>query len=140
MLKLVSIFLIIFSSVIQLGFSAFDDVKIPMKKIEKSVKKEFMGSEFKLLPIDGYNKQNPYTKIYQIESMIDFHDKETFISKRNKTIIEVITAEDLVKKQGQTVANVLSQVAGVEINGNQSFNGKNLGLIAIYFIYKTNKF
>ncbi|MBT3819184.1 MAG: FMN-binding protein [Lentimicrobiaceae bacterium] len=73
MLKLVSIYLIIFSGVIQLGFSAFDDVKIPMKKIEKSVKREFMSSEFKLLPIDGYNNQNPYTKIYQIESINEYH-------------------------------------------------------------------
>jgi vitamin B12 transporter len=45
-------------------------------------------------------------------------------------IIEVISKEDLANKQGQSLATVLSQVAGVEINGNQSAGGKNLS----YFI------
>jgi vitamin B12 transporter len=52
-----------------------------------------------------------------------------FAQSREKSgkIIEVITAQDLEQKQGQSLAAVLSQVAGVEINGNQSFGGKNLG-------------
>lgn len=52
-----------------------------------------------------------------------------FALKKEKSgkVIEVITAEDLAKKSGQSLATVLSQVAGVEINGNQSANGKNLG-------------
>lgn len=52
-----------------------------------------------------------------------------FALKKEKSgkVIEVITAEDLAKKSGQSLAIVLSQVAGVEINGNQSANGKNLG-------------
>ncbi|MBD3723427.1 MAG: TonB-dependent receptor [Flavobacteriaceae bacterium] len=53
-----------------------------------------------------------------------------FEQKRENSgkIIEVITAEDLQKKQGQSLANVLSQVAGVEVNGSQSFSGKNQGV------------
>jgi vitamin B12 transporter len=47
--------------------------------------------------------------------------------KSGKVIIK-ITAEDLKKRPGQSVAAVLSTVAGVEINGNQSRNGKDLGL------------
>jgi vitamin B12 transporter len=47
--------------------------------------------------------------------------------KSGKVIIK-ITAEDLKKRPGQSVASVLSTVAGVEINGNQSRNGKDLGL------------
>jgi vitamin B12 transporter len=47
--------------------------------------------------------------------------------KSGKVIIK-ITAEDLKKRRGQSVAAVLSTVAGVEINGNQSRNGKDLGL------------
>ena len=52
-----------------------------------------------------------------------------FAQSREKSgkIIEVITAQDLEQKQGQSLAAVLSQLAGVEINGNQSFGGKNLG-------------
>ena len=47
--------------------------------------------------------------------------------KSGKVIIK-ITAEDLKKRPGQSVAAILSTVAGVEINGNQSRNGKDLGL------------
>jgi vitamin B12 transporter len=46
--------------------------------------------------------------------------------KSGKVIVK-ITAEDLKKRPGQSVASVLSTV-GVEINGNQSRNGKDLGL------------
>jgi vitamin B12 transporter len=62
--------------------------------------------------------------------------KEVFVSdtkfaqskEKSGKIITKITAEDLAKKPGQSIANVLSQVAGVEINGNQSANSKNQGI------------
>ncbi|MGA9637716.1 TonB-dependent receptor plug domain-containing protein [Flavobacterium sp.] len=47
--------------------------------------------------------------------------------KSGKVIVK-ITAADLAKKQGQSLATVLSTVAGVEINGNQSNAGRNLGV------------
>lgn len=47
--------------------------------------------------------------------------------EKSGKIIEVLTAKDLEAKKGQNLAAVLSQLAGVEINGNQSFGGKNLG-------------
>ena len=52
-----------------------------------------------------------------------------FSQNREKSgkVIEVISAADLEKKSGQSLATVLSQVTGLEINGNQSANGKNLG-------------
>jgi vitamin B12 transporter len=52
-----------------------------------------------------------------------------FAQRKEKSgkVIEVISAEDLAKKSGQNLATVLSQVVGVDINGNQSANGKNLG-------------
>ncbi len=46
--------------------------------------------------------------------------------KSGKVIVK-ITAKDLKQKQGQSLATVLSSVAGVEVNGNQSSAGKNLG-------------
>ena len=46
--------------------------------------------------------------------------------EKSGKIIEKITAKDLENKKGQSLANVLSQVAGVEVNGNQSGTGKNL--------------
>jgi vitamin B12 transporter len=66
----------------------------------------------------------PYT---QLKEVVVSDTKFALNSQKSGKIIEVITAQDLVKKQGQSLANVLSQLAGVEINGNQSFAGKNLG-------------
>ena len=50
--------------------------------------------------------------------------------EKSGKIIEKITAEDLARNTGQSVATVLSQAVGLEVNGNQSANGKNLS----YFI------
>jgi vitamin B12 transporter len=47
--------------------------------------------------------------------------------EKSGKVVEVISAEDLAKKTGQNLATILTQVAGVEINSNQSANGKNLG-------------
>jgi vitamin B12 transporter len=51
-----------------------------------------------------------------------------FVQSKEKSgkIIEKITAKDLENRKGQSLANVLSQVAGVEVNGNNSGTGKNL--------------
>lgn len=46
--------------------------------------------------------------------------------EKSGKIIEKITAKDLENKKGQSLANVLSQVAGVEVNGNNAGTGKNL--------------
>ncbi len=46
--------------------------------------------------------------------------------KSGKVIVK-ITSEDLYKKPGQSLANILSTIAGLEVNGNQSGSGKNLG-------------
>lgn len=53
-----------------------------------------------------------------------------FEQKREKSgkVIERITAKDLEAKKGQSISTVLSQVAGIEINGNQSSGGKDLGI------------
>ena len=63
----------------------------------------------------------------QLKEVVVSDTKFELNSQKSGKIIEVLTAQDLAKKQGQSLANVLSQLAGVEINGNQSFAGKNLG-------------
>jgi vitamin B12 transporter len=50
-----------------------------------------------------------------------------FCPRKSGKVIVKITAEDLKKRPGQSVASVLS-ACWVEINGNQSRNGKDLGL------------
>jgi vitamin B12 transporter len=50
--------------------------------------------------------------------------------EKSGKIIEKITAKELERNTGQSVATILSQAVGLEVNGNQSANGKNLS----YFI------
>jgi vitamin B12 transporter len=63
----------------------------------------------------------------ELDEVVISDSKFVFQRKSGKVIVK-ITAEDLKKRPGQSVASVLSTVAGVEINGNQSRNGKDLGL------------
>ena len=61
-----------------------------------------------------------------IEEVVISDTKFAQSKEKSGKIIEKITAKDLENKKGQSLANVLSQVAGVEVNGNQSGTGKNL--------------
>lgn len=66
-------------------------------------------------------------KVSPLKEVVLTDTKFAQSKEKSGKVIEVITAEDLANKSGQSLATVLSQVAGVEINGNQSANGKNLG-------------
>jgi vitamin B12 transporter len=61
-----------------------------------------------------------------IEEVVISDTKFAQSKEKSGKIIEKITAKDLENKKGQSLANVLSQVAGVEVNGNNSGTGKNL--------------
>ena len=60
--------------------------------------------------------------INPLKEVVISDTKFTLKKEKSGKVIEVITADDLAKKSGQSLATVLSQVAGVEINGNQSSN------------------
>lgn len=47
--------------------------------------------------------------------------------EKSGKVITKISAADLEKKVGQSLPMILNNIAGVEINGSQSANGKNLG-------------
>ena len=64
----------------------------------------------------------------QLEEVVVSDSKFALPKEKSGKVIVKITAEDLKKRVGQSVASILSTVAGVEINGNQSRNGKDLGL------------
>jgi vitamin B12 transporter len=67
-------------------------------------------------------------KSNQLEEVVISDSKFDLPKEKSGKVIVKITADDLMKRQGQSIATVLSTVAGVEINGNQSSAGKNLGL------------
>lgn len=90
-------------------------------------KKLFGLSVFALATTLAYAQQSDTLKVTNLKEVVVSDTKFAQSKEKSGKIIEVITAKDLEAKKGQNLANVLSQVAGVEINGNQSFGGKNLG-------------
>ena len=63
----------------------------------------------------------------ELDEVVISDSKFALPKEKSGKVITKITAEDLKMKQGQSVAAILNQVAGVEINGSQSAAGKNLG-------------
>ena len=58
-------------------------------------------------------------------------DSKIKIPRKNSgKITTLITSEMLEKQQGSSVADIINQVAGIEINGNFSNDGQNLS----YFV------
>lgn len=76
----------------------------------------------------SYGQEKDSLRVNELKEVVVSDTK--FEQKRENSgkIIDVITAEDLEKKQGQSLSTILSQLAGVEINGNQSANSKNQGI------------
>lgn len=80
-----------------------------------------------LLNTCAYAQEQDSTNVNRLKEVVISDTKFAQRQEKSGKIIEVISAKDLEKKSGQSLATVLSQVTGVEINGNQSANGKNLG-------------
>lgn len=96
--------------------------------INPKMNKKFIGlSVFTLATAFAYAQESDTLKVNNLKEVVISDTKFAQSKEKSGKIIEVITSQDLEAKKGQNLANVLSQVAGVEINGNQSFNGKNLG-------------
>jgi vitamin B12 transporter len=92
------------------------------------MKKSFKAMAiFSLLTTCVYAQEQDSIKVNQLQEVVISDTKFAQSKEKSGKVIEVISAEDLAKKSGQSLATVLSQVAGIEINGNQSFDGKNLG-------------
>ena len=86
-----------------------------------------ISAAFALITSCAMAQEQDSTKVNQLKEVVVSDTKFAQSKEKSGKVIEVITAQDLEKKSGQSLATVLSQVAGVEINGNQSANGKNLG-------------
>lgn len=72
-------------------------------------------------------EQDSIAKVKQLNEVVISDSKFALSKEKSGKVIVKITKEDLEKKSGQSVATVLSSVTGVEVNGNQSGAGKNLG-------------
>lgn len=80
-----------------------------------------------MLSTCAYAQVKESSDVNQLDEVVISDTKFAQSKEKSGKVIEVITAKDLENKAGQNLANVLSQVVGVEINGNQSANGKNFG-------------
>jgi len=63
----------------------------------------------------------------ELKEVVISDSKFVLAKEKSGKIITKITSEDLKNKAGQSIATILNSVAGLEINGNQSVAGKNLG-------------
>ncbi|CAM4005487.1 MULTISPECIES: TonB-dependent receptor plug domain-containing protein [Flavobacterium] len=74
----------------------------------------------------SYAQEIDTLKVNQLNEVVVSDTK--FEQKREKSgkIIDVISTKDLEARKGQSVAQVLNQVAGLEVNGSNSSAGKNL--------------
>lgn len=63
--------------------------------------------------------------VKSLEEVVISDSKFPLAKEKSGKVIVKITAEDLKKNAGQSVASILSTIAGVEINGNHSVAGKN---------------
>jgi vitamin B12 transporter len=71
-------------------------------------------------------KENVASK-QELEEVVVSDSKFALAKEKSGKVITKITTEELNNRQGQSVAAILNTVAGVEINGNQTAAGKNLG-------------
>ena len=63
----------------------------------------------------------------ELSEVVVSDSKFALAKEKSGKVITKITAEDLKKKAGQSIATILNTVAGLEINGSHSVAGKNLG-------------
>ena len=71
-------------------------------------------------------KKDTLVSRIELDEVVITDSKFALPKEKSGKVIVKITAKDLTKKSGQSLATVLSSVAGLEVNGNQSSAGKNL--------------
>ena len=71
-------------------------------------------------------KKDALVSRIELDEVVITDSKFALPKEKSGKVIVKITAKDLAKKSGQSLATVLSSVAGLEVNGNQSSAGKNL--------------
>ncbi|MEW7278972.1 TonB-dependent receptor [Aquimarina sp. 2201CG1-2-11] len=96
------------------------------------IKKRFLGVAFLMLGSSVVFGQETQIEenVNELEEVVISDSKFKLKREHSGKVITKVTEKELQRSQGQSVANVLSRVAGMVINGNTSGAGKDLG----YFI------
>lgn len=85
-------------------------------------KKIAFVSAFVLASMSALAQEND--SINKLQEVVISDSKFALSKEKSGKVIVKLTAEDLAKKSGQSIAMVLNSVAGLEINGSQSNAGK----------------
>lgn len=85
-------------------------------------KKIFLSAIIALSSVLSYSQEDSIS----LKEVVISDTKFSLSKEKSGKIIEKLSATDLQKMNGMSVAQVLSTVAGIEINGNNSVPGKNL--------------
>ncbi|MBQ4821746.1 TonB-dependent receptor [Aquimarina sp. MMG016] len=90
----------------------------------------FFGVTFLMLGSSVTYSQDQQTeeKMNELEEVVISDSKFKLKREQSGKVITKISAEELERSQGQSVATVLTRVAGVFINGSGSAAGQNLGV------------
>jgi len=86
-------------------------------------KKIAFVSAFVLTTMSALAQEND--SINKLQEVVVSDSKFALAKEKSGKVIVKITAEELAKRSGQSVASILSSIAGIEVNGNQSAAGKN---------------
>ena len=88
---------------------------------QKEISTPIQNSKF------GINDPVVGISIVKLDDVVVSDSKFELAKEKASKVIVKITSEELAKKSGQSLATVLNSVVGLEINGNQSGAGKNIG-------------
>ncbi|GAA4278267.1 TonB-dependent receptor plug domain-containing protein [Aquimarina mytili] len=94
-------------------------------------KKMFFGAAFLMLGsslVFGQEETQVDENVNELEEVVISDSKFNLKREQSGKVITKITAEELERSQGLSVATVLTRTAGVFINGSNSAPGQNLGV------------
>lgn len=83
-----------------------------------------------MLSIGTAQTQSDSTKVEKLEEVVVTDSRFALKRENSGKVITKITATDLEKLQGQTIAEIIGRTAGIEVNGVRSNAGQNLN----YFV------
>ncbi len=90
-------------------------------------KRVFYGAALLAFVSQSMVAQTDTDTVETLEEVVLSDSKFELTRAQSGKVIAKITAEELEKSKGQSVATVLSRVAGITINGRNSSAGQNLG-------------
>lgn len=74
-----------------------------------------------------FAQEKDSTAVNQLKEVVITDTKFAQSKEKSGKVITTISQEEIQKKSGQNLVQILNQFAGIEINGSNSVTGKNLG-------------